>query len=130
MSERGATVELKDGRIVVVEYVREDNSWWGEIILPNGKRIPKKHEATAWVEYMPLALGYAATVHKAQGLTLASVQICTDKLLSGKYYPGIPGDALLYVALSRCKSSKDVFLTGTVSLSQACRMSPEVAEWI
>jgi ATP-dependent DNA helicase PIF1 len=121
------TVRLDNGRTVEVGYVQEDNSWWETIRNKyDGTTTKKKHEATCGVRYMPLALGYAATVHKAQGLTLPRVQVCTDLMVSY----GRPGAALLYVALSRVRESSDIYLTGTVSLSDACCTAPEVAEWI
>lgn len=128
LSRDEVTIALKNGRTVTVGYVQEDNSWWEEIVLRNGERTKRKHKATAGVRYMPLALAYAATVHKAQGLTLSSgVQVCTDLMLDSR---GRPGAALLYVALSRCEKSSDVFLTGTTSLADVCSAAPEVAEWI
>lgn len=55
----------------------------------------------AMVKYYPLMLCYAITVHKSQGLTLDSVVIH----LTRKAEPN-----LAYVAFSRCRSSKDVFI--------------------
>jgi len=51
----------------------------------------------------PVNLAYAATIHKAQGLTLDSVQVDLRRLWE-------PGQA--YVALSRVPSSSQLILTG------------------
>ena len=50
----------------------------------------------------PIRLGWAITIHKSQGLTLES---CSIDLGYGAFAHG-----QTYVALSRCKALKDVFL--------------------
>lgn len=50
----------------------------------------------------PMKLGYAVTVHKAQGQTYDEMN----------FIPEIFQDGQLYVALSRCKSAKRLFVSG------------------
>jgi ATP-dependent DNA helicase PIF1 len=57
------------------------------------------------IEYMPLRLAWASTIHKTQGLTLSSVQVDIRHQMMGT-----PG--MLYVALSRCKSAEGLTIVG------------------
>lgn len=53
----------------------------------------------------PLRLGYAVTVHKSQGQTYEQMNLEPEIFSSGQ----------LYVALSRCKSVKNIFINGYLS---------------
>jgi ATP-dependent DNA helicase PIF1 len=57
------------------------------------------------IQYWPLRLAYASTVHKSQSLTLDRCQIDFRGAFVGK-------PAMLYVALSRCKSLAGLRLVG------------------
>jgi len=68
--------------------------------------LGKGKEVVGSVEYMPLRLGYASTVHRSQGLTLDNVQIdFRDRFF------GNPG--MMYVALSRCRTPEGLRLVGS-----------------
>lgn len=57
------------------------------------------------IEFMPLRLAYASTIHKSQGLSLDNVQIdFRDRFF------GNPG--MIYVALSRCRTPEGLRLVG------------------
>lgn len=76
------------------------------------------------IEYMPLRLGYASTIHKAQGLTLDRVQVdCRNKW---------GGNAsMMYVALSRCRSLEGLQIVGDVgTFARRVCTSGEVMKWV
>lgn len=87
-SERECYVRLRNDRRVRVER----KTW--NIEDPFGKLL-------GTVEGMPLQLGWATTIHRAQGMTLEAVQ--TD--ISSCWEPG-----QAYVAISRVKSLKNLSL--------------------
>ncbi|MBR3924227.1 MAG: hypothetical protein IKJ45_14000 [Kiritimatiellae bacterium] len=69
---------------------------------------------------LPLKLAYAMTVHKAQGLSLDSVEV---KLGNGCFAPG-----QLYTALSRCRSIKNLRMNRPVHPADAI-VDPAVVEF-
>ncbi len=76
------------------------------------------------VEYYPIVLGYASTVHKAQGLTFDRVQIDFRGRMAGD-------NQMMYVALSRCRSVEGLLLAGAYEkLSRRINTSPQVARFI
>jgi len=82
----------------------------------------------AWVvgsiTYYPIRLAYASTVHKTQGLTLDRVQIDLKQ-----HFMSAP--AMVYVALSRCKSAKGLRIIGSPSLLGArVKTDPAVQRWL
>ena len=54
----------------------------------------------------PIALGWAITIHKSQGMTLNKVNVNTGN--------NIFASGQLYVALSRCKSIKGLCLSNKI----------------
>jgi hypothetical protein len=76
------------------------------------------------VEYYPLRLAYATTVHKSQSLTLDRVQCdFRDRFFSQP--------AMLYVALSRCRTLDGLRLVGTPERFAAqCAIDERVLPWI
>lgn len=60
------------------------------------------------VEYLPVRVAYATTVHKSQGLTLDEVQIDPSGWMFSK-----PG--MVYVAVSRCRTPEGLTLVGDVN---------------
>jgi len=120
-----------DEKIIRVERCLKNNSSWYAELKDNGEVIWIKIPATASVSFMPLCLAWCANVHKAQGLTLAKVQIFIDdwKFWGINKSGGRVGHSLLYVAVSRAKRGKDVLISGSHSLADACHVDADVKEW-
>jgi hypothetical protein len=89
------------------------------LISENGK-----FEITGWIEYMPLRVGYASTVHKSQGLSLDAVQVnIRDAFFKS------PG--MMYVALSRARSGKGLRLVGSeAAVLERCVADPRLKAWL
>lgn len=76
------------------------------------------------VEYMPLRVAYASTVHKVQGLTLDKVQVNISHFWFGN-------PSMVYVALSRCRSIEGLRIVGDVGrLSRRIKTDARVRRWI
>jgi hypothetical protein len=76
------------------------------------------------IRYMPLRLAYSSSVHKTQGLTLDTVQIDI-----GSIWIGNP--AMMYVAISRCKTADGLTIVGDVArLSRRIKTAREVMWWV
>lgn len=73
---------------------------------PVERRVKSKVVGT--YRQFPLALGWAITIHKAQGMTLQSVRI---DMVNGAFSPG-----QTYVALSRCKTIEGIYLDAPLSM--------------
>lgn len=67
-----------------------------------------KEEIVGEFKQFPVQLGYAMTIHKAQGKTLDCVNIDLDR--------GAFAHGQLYVALSRTRSKEDMNITGEIKL--------------
>ena len=76
------------------------------------------------VEFFPLRLAWSSTVHKSQGLSLDRCQVdFRDNFFA---HP-----AMLYVALSRCRTLAGLRLVGQREIFvRACQMDARVKEWI
>lgn len=76
------------------------------------------------VEYYPLRLAWASTVHKSQGLTLDRVQVdFRDRFFASP--------AMLYVALSRCRTLGGLRLVGMKDIFvRACQMDQRVRDYV
>lgn len=87
-------------------------------------RIRGKWEIVAGVTYMPLRCAYATTVHKSQGLSLDQVQVnILDHFFSTA--------GMLYVGLSRARTSQGLRLVGGVSTFRArCTVDPQIRGWL
>lgn len=68
----------------------------------------------------PLKLAWAITVHKSQGVTLSSAEMC----LGGAFDYG-----QVYVALARCKSLQGLYLTGDMIDQSVVKAHPEVLNY-
>ena len=76
------------------------------------------------VRYMPLRLAYASSVHKMQGLTVDAAQIDI-----GSIWIGNP--AMMYVAVSRCRTAEGLTIVGDVArLSRRIKTAREVMRWV
>jgi ATP-dependent DNA helicase PIF1 len=87
-------------------------------------REPRPAWVTGWIRYFPLRLAYATTIHKSQGLSLDTVQF---DLSSGF----LSEPAMMYVALSRCKTPDGLVLVGRPEqVVQKTNVDPRVIEWL
>jgi ATP-dependent DNA helicase PIF1 len=81
-------------------------------------------ELEGFIDYWPLRVAYASTVHKTQGLSLDTVQIA----LSGNFFSN-PGS--VYVALSRARTLEGLRLVSTPDLmAKRCRVDERVTRFL
>lgn len=123
----------RTGETVTVDYVRRevlaplDSARRKELItLGQADKIAEggKWEIEGWIEYLPLRVAYASTVHKSQGLSLDRVQVN----ISDAFFK-TPG--MIYVALSRARSAEGLRLVGThAALVERCTSDPKLARWL
>jgi hypothetical protein len=129
-----ATIQLqRTGDDVRVSYVRREvkipcdaarrkelrDEGKSELISEDGK-----WEITGWIDYMPLRLAYASTVHKSQGLSLDQVQVNIRD-------PFFKEPGMCYVALSRARTAAGLRLVGTAAtLIERCTCNPKLKEWL
>ena len=72
----------------------------------------------------PMRLAYASTIHKSQGLSLDTLQL---NLNSGF----LKSPAMVYVALSRCRTPQGLRIVGRPeTLAAKCNVDPRVKEWL
>jgi hypothetical protein len=110
----------RTGQVTPVVQVRR------EFLVPTGALGVRKEKFTVegWVEYTPLRLAWACTVHKSQGLSLDKVQVAYQH-----HFFSNPGS--LYVALSRARSAEGLRLVGTPEVFvERCRADPRVERWL
>lgn len=87
-------------------------------------RTRVKRYVTGQVEYFPLRLAYATSVHKSQSLTLDKVQVDFRNHFFSQ-------PAMLYVALSRCRSLSGLRLVGQrETFVKHCNFDPRIKEWL
>lgn len=104
----------KDGGIIYVKIVDSGkicmipkNTWENvEYSVINGKLCEK---TIGTITQFPMKLGYAITVHASQGMTFDHVIVDAEKSFAN-------GQA--YVALSRCRTLENTYLSSRVSNSQ------------
>ena len=85
----------------------------------NGKKL------TGAIKFLPLALAYASTIHKAQGSTYHSLQID----LRGSFIGRLSGG--LYTALSRCTNVENLRLVGSKEqFMRSCYISEPYLKYI
>lgn len=97
----------------------------------DGKFCPKPHyrkqkrrHVTGQIEYYPLRVAFASTVHRSQGLSLDRCQVD----FRGWFYKS---PAMLYTALSRCRTLEGLRLVGMPEmLIERCVVDKEAAKWL
>jgi ATP-dependent DNA helicase PIF1 len=76
------------------------------------------------VEFLPLRLAWASTVHKSQGLTLDRAQVDFRNTF-------FESPAMIYVALSRCRTLAGLRLVGQPEVfARQCKADPRVRAWL
>ena len=87
-------------------------------------KIEGKWEIVGGIDYMPLRVAYASTVHKSQGLSLDRVQVnIRDHFFKS------PG--MLYVALSRARTAAGLRLVGSrTAIVDRCTTDPRLRGWM
>jgi ATP-dependent DNA helicase PIF1 len=129
-----AQVKLhRTGEVVPVEYVRRevlkpcDASRRKELRAEGKEDLISddgKWEITGWIDYMPLRVAYASTVHKSQGLSLDKVQINIRD-------PFFKSPGMVYVALSRARTAEGLRLVGNpATLIERCAADPRLKEYL
>jgi AAA domain len=134
--DSGKIVELHDGG-VSVELLRNHETIFVSYVTRN-KYVPDRpsgipsqwnEKEQAWLigylKYLPVRLSYASSYHKVQGLTLDRVQLDARTKFAGE-----PG--MIYTALSRCRSAKDLVIVTPSAGSFARRVNThqKVRRWI
>ena len=106
---------------IVRENVTKDEPEQGTLATYDEER---KHWIIGTVEWFPMRLGYCATVHKSQGLSLDRIQIdCRDGFF------GAP--SMAYVALSRARTVSGMRIVGGPELlSRRIKFNPAVRDWL
>jgi ATP-dependent DNA helicase PIF1 len=117
-----------------VEQHDRPDGWAGMKVPRNddfGEWIPEPHYrgnvrryVLGQIEYFPMRLAYASTCHKSQGLTLDKVQID----YRGQFFGA---EAMMYVALSRCRTLEGLRLVGQKdTFVQRVKMDRRILPWI
>ena len=93
--------------------------------LPKGHyRGDKKTYVAGQIQYWPVRLAYATTVHKVQGLSLDRVQIDVRSWMMAK-------PAMVYTALSRCRTLEGLRIVGQPEvLAAKCSVDPKVVKFL
>jgi hypothetical protein len=131
--DHSATVVLhRTGEEVTVEYVHRtvtiplDSARRKELVANGQEHLieNKKWEILGTIDYMPLRLAYASTVHKIQGLSLDKVQVnIRDSFFR---QPG-----MIYVALSRARIASGLRVVGsTAAFHERCTSDKKVLPWL
>jgi hypothetical protein len=128
------SVQRDDGSVVIVAMQKTDDAVRRTILQGDDSRQTETiQKATGGVEYMPLCRAFALTVHKAQGLTIATpTQI---PLWQGDFWKT---PAMVYVAASRVKNPEDLSIVGADMLwaedkpllEEKCKMDAACKMWV
>jgi hypothetical protein len=86
--------------------------------------VDKQKWVVGWIEYLPMRLAYASTIHKSQGLTLDKLQIDARSRFAGN-----PG--MIYVALSRCRTPENIRVVANVGdFARRIQTAKECLRWV
>lgn len=129
---RERTTRISPGIAERDMIVVRDRGEYNEMVRANGEpprqvvmlREPHPEWITGWIKNNPLRLAYATTVHKSQGLSLDAVQLDLNS-------DGLGEPAMMYVALSRCRTPEGLVLVGRPEqVVEKTRIDPRVTEWL
>lgn len=123
----------RTGEVVTVEYVRRevltpmDSARRKELVATGKTELISdngRYEIEGWIDYLPLRVAYASTVHKSQGLSLDKVQVN----ISDGFFK-TPG--MVYVALSRARTLEGLRVVGTAAaFIERCMTDQRLARWL
>jgi hypothetical protein len=127
---------VRNGREVKVEWVtrdvgRKDKPTNWDHSIGDGSYYARPHwyakkrrYVEGQVQYAPLRLAYASTVHKSQGVSLDRAQIDIRN-------PFFAQPAMLYVALSRCRTMQGLRIVGQRERYVSnCTVDERVRPWL
>lgn len=117
-----SSMNERDGKEVLVPCITRSHT--ERMKDPMTGQITEGRVIAGTVNYMPLRLAYASTVHRSQGLSLDNVQIdFRDKFF------GNPGS--MYVALSRCRTPEGLRLVGNeLLMARRTNINPLVKRFL
>lgn len=119
---RGVEYTEKPEGVTFLDVDKKDDHG-GYIAKPHFRGRAKRF-VMGQIEYLPLRLAYASTVHKSQSLTLDRVQVDFRHKFFGK-------PAMLYVALSRCRTAEGLTLVGSrEQFVVQCSAEKAVLPWL
>lgn len=96
----------------------------GKFLARPHYRKAKRRHVVGQIEYYPLRVAFASTVHKCQGLTIDKCQVD----FRGWMYKS---PAMTYTALSRCRTLEGLRLVGMPEmLIERCKVDAEVLRWL
>jgi len=103
----------------------------GEAGVPGDVYLPKQHYNTqkkryvsGQVQYYPIRLAWATTVHKSQSLSLDKVQVDMRSWMFGQ-------PAMAYIAMSRCRTIEGLRIVGMKEVvAEKCKSDPRVSRWL
>lgn len=130
-------VKLLSGRVVEIERVIREvtkskrPAIFGRMAVGCGEwmdrphwNINKQHWVEGQLDFWPLKLAYASTIHRCQGLTLDRVQFDFRDSFSGQ-------PAMCYTALSRCRTMQGLRLVGDKeTFIKRCVIDPKVRRFV
>jgi hypothetical protein len=110
--------------VSAAEWPEQGKESDGRFLAQPHYRKAKGRYVVGQMEYYPLRLAYATTLHKAQGLTMDSCQVDIRSWM-------MKSPAMIYTALSRCRTLAGLRLVGTAEMfADRCKADPKVARWL
>lgn len=128
--EETFSIKLKrTGHVVSIGRIKRQNLQEKEPEYQSGNFVSYSdfktgHWIIGTIEYFPLRLAYASTIHKSQGLSLDSVQID-----SHADFFGFP--SMAYVSISRARTPDGLYLVGSAeSIAAKVKVNKEVIKYV